>query len=105
MKNDYNFLGLAKKANALYIGQDKVLFALNSNAEFFVLISTDISQTLLRKLHAKALNHSVTIIETNLTRGELGSLLGINSSSIIAIEKSNPFAKKIKQIDILQNNN
>ena len=104
MKNDFNFLGLAKRANALYIGQDKVLCALNTGAEFFVLTSIDISPTLLRKVQAKASTAEITIVKTNLSREEIGSLLGINSSSILAIEKNNPFAKKIKQIDILQNN-
>ena len=99
MTNKFNCLGLAKKANAVYIGQDIVLRALKNACEMYVLVSNDISQTLLRKIQAKALKGKVSIIYTDLSRSEIGSLLGMRSSCIVAIEKHNAFAEKIKEIN------
>ena len=101
MNKNFSFLGLAKKANALLIGQDNVLFALKERCELFILVSNDVSSTLLRKIQAKTLSSNVTIINTDLSRGEMGTLLGIHSSSIVAIKKDNTFAEKIRQIETL----
>ncbi len=100
MNNSFNFLGLAKKANAILIGQDDVLFALQHGIEMFVLISSDVSTTLLRKIQTKASATNSSIVKLGLSRGEIGSLLGIRSASVLAIKKDNSFAEKLKQIEL-----
>ncbi len=104
MNNPFNFLGLARKANAILIGQDNVLLALQHGIEMFVLISSDVSTTLFRKIQSKTSTTNSTIVKLDLSRNEIGSLLGIRSASVLAIKKDNPFAEKLKQIELCKKN-
>lgn len=88
-----SMLGLARRARALIIGQDKVLAAkLN---KLLVVTSSDPAANVSRKLENREDGSSIYSIE-GLSRERLGTAVGLISTQIVAIDHKNGFAKKLE---------
>lgn len=85
-------LGLARRAGELIIGQDRVLENLGSSNNYIVFITHDCSCTLKRSVDAK--NVPVHVL-TDLSRLELGQLLGLRQAQIAALPSQSGFARKL----------
>ena len=88
-------LGLARKAGELIVGQDRVLECLASRRDCLVLMSNDYSETLKRNVDAKGV--PVHIL-ADLSRLELGQLLGLRQAQIVALPAQSGFARKLVEL-------
>ena len=86
-------LSLARRAGELVIGQDRVLDALSDGQALFVVLSCDHSETLMRSLVRKG---STPRVMTEVSRLELGRLLGLRQAQIAALPAQSGFAKKLE---------
>lgn len=86
-------LGLARRAGELIVGQDRVLGALSTGQNLFVLLTHDHSVTLKRSIDARTVT---THVLAGVSRLELGQLLGLRQAQIVALPVQSGFAEKIK---------
>jgi ribosomal protein L7Ae-like RNA K-turn-binding protein len=87
-------LGMARRANELIIGQDRVLRALSSGRRLFMVAAADCSQNVLRKtgrLHCAR-------IASGLSRESLGMAVGVGKTQIVALPAGSGFVKKLEEL-------
>jgi len=89
-----NLLGLARRAGVLTVGQDKVSESCKS-CKLLVIVTSDVSENVLRMLKTAVENNSATIYKAEFDRNCLGSAIGVHTAQIVAIEKDSNFAKKL----------
>ena len=88
-------LSLARRAGELVIGQDRVLDALSAGQLLLVLLTHDHSETLARSLASREAD---TRVLTEVSRLELGHLLGLRQAQIVALPAKSGFAKKLMEL-------
>ena len=88
-------LSLARRAGELVIGQDRVLDALSAGQALLVLLTYDYSETLARSLASREAD---TRVLTEVSRLELGHLLGLRQAQIVALPAKSGFAKKLMEL-------
>ena len=88
-------LSLAHRAGELLIGQDRVLDAITAGQTLLVVLSCDYSETLMRSLVLKG---TAPRIMTEVSRLELGRLLGRRQAQIAALPAKSGFAKKLEEL-------
>ena len=88
-------LSLAHRAGELVIGQDRVLDALAAGQTLFVALSCDYSDTLMRSLLRK---DATPRVMTEVSRLELGRLLGLRQTQIAALPAKSGFAKRLEEL-------
>ena len=86
-------LGLARRAGALIIGQDKVLSV--RAGRLLVITSCDPAVNVVRKLENQNEENSIYCLE-GLSRERLGNAVGLGGTQIVAIDGKNGFAKKLE---------
>jgi len=90
-----NLLGLARRAGALTVGQDKVAESCKNNHELLILVSSDVSENVLRMLKTAIENRSAEVHKADFDRSTLGNAIGIQTAQIVAVEKDSNFAKNL----------
>lgn len=88
-----NTLGLSRRAGELIVGQDRVLQSLSAGQNLFILLTNDHSAALKRAIDAK---NTETHVLTDISRSELGQLLGLRQAQVVALPVRSGFAGKIK---------
>jgi len=98
LKRALSLLGMARKAGALWIGQDRVLRELGITRSL-VIASEDCSGNVLRKLAAcSGRTRSVWYVLEGVTREDLGKALGVNGAQIAALPLKSGFADKLSEL-------
>ena len=93
-----NILGLARRAGILLIGQDQVIKAPGRGEGLLVVVTSDCSSSLLRKLGAKNERGEITLLKLEDTdRSALGARLGVDSAQVAALPHGG-LAKKVLAI-------
>jgi ribosomal protein L7Ae-like RNA K-turn-binding protein len=88
-------LGLARRANELLIGQDRIFSAIRRGQKLLAVASEDCSDNVLRK--ARAASCDVMVISG--LRGEsLGAAIGALGAKIAALPLGSGFTKKILEL-------
>lgn len=91
-----DMLGMARRAGALLVGQDKVLPALKSGEALAVFVTDDCSVNVSRHIEAAAERGDAEIFLLEGTgRTELGASLGVTAAQIAALPVKSGFVKKI----------
>ena len=91
-----SMLSLARRAQELLIGQDKILEALRGGKRLVVFVTEDCSENVLRKLHSAEERGELNIFILKDTGRELlGRHLGINAAQAAALPEGSGFAEKI----------
>lgn len=91
-----DMLGMARRAGALSVGQDKVLPALKGGGTFAVFVTEDCSANVVRRIEAAAARgDAVIFLLEGTSRGELGASLGITAAQTAALPMNSGFMKKI----------
>ncbi len=89
-------LGMARRAGALLIGQDKVLPALRKREKYALFISEDCSADVFRRaVAAEKRDEAEIFLLEGVSRALLGASLGIASAQIAALPAESGFVKKI----------
>lgn len=92
-------LGMARRAGALLVGQDKVLAALKSGGRYVVFVTCDCAANVTRRLETAAGRGRAEIILIKGTdRAELGAALGVTAAQTAALPAESGFVKKIHTI-------
>lgn len=89
----FGILGLARRANELIIGQDRVTESIIAGKLLLVLLTNDHSESLSRLVETKNVE---VIVLTEISRTELGQYLGLRQAQIAALPVRSGFAGKIK---------
>ena len=91
-----SMLSLARRAQELLIGQDKIFEALRGGKRLVVFVTEDCSENVLRKLHSAEERGELNIFILKDTGRELlGRHLGINAAQAAALPEGSGFAEKI----------
>ena len=90
-----SLLGMARRARALLVGQDKVFAAMGSGDELFIIASADCSNNVMRKMLSSKCE---TLIAEGLSRESLGAAVGVMNAQIVALPCRSGFAKKLKEL-------
>lgn len=78
------YLGLARRAQKLALGQDNVIKAVLSRTAKLVLISEDCGKAAARQIKGKAKTASIPVLIIG-TREEFGQAVGIKACSALAV--------------------
>jgi ribosomal protein L7Ae-like RNA K-turn-binding protein len=87
-------LGIARRANELIIGQDKVLKVLSSGRRLFIVAAADCSQNLLRRTGRLC----DIRVANGLSRESLGVAVGVGNTQIVALPAGSGFVKKLEEL-------
>ena len=90
-----SLLGIARRAGALTVGQDKVFAAMRNGSELFIIVSADCSRNVLRKVSS---SNCETLVAESFSRESLGASVGVMNSQIVALPCGSGFAKKLKEL-------
>jgi ribosomal protein L7Ae-like RNA K-turn-binding protein len=88
------FLGMARRANELIIGQDRVKKALSSGRRLFIVAAADCSQSVLRG----AGRLCDIRVAGGLSRESLGMAVGVGKTQIVALPAGSGFVKKLEEL-------
>lgn len=98
LKRALSLLGMARRAGALAIGQDRVLKVLGVTCSL-VIATEDCSQNVLRKLTAHSGKpKSNWYVLDGVTREDLGKALGVAGAQIVALPLKSGFADKLSEL-------
>jgi len=89
-----SLLGMARRAGALMVGQDRV-FAAMRDGGLFIVASADCSQSVLRKALS---SNCETLVAPNFSRESLGTAVGVMNAQIVALPVGSGFVKKLKEL-------
>jgi ribosomal protein L7Ae-like RNA K-turn-binding protein len=87
-------LGMARRANELIIGQDRILRALSPGRGLFIVAAADCSQNVLRKTGRLC---DIRVV-SGLSRESLGTAVGVGNTQIVALPAGSGFVKKLKEL-------
>lgn len=91
-----NILGLARRAGALFVGQDHVFAEIKKSLPLLVIVTNDCSKNVLRSIDAGVERGEVTKITLDeIDRTALGAQLGIRGAQVTALIRQSGFAKNI----------
>jgi len=89
LTNSLRFLGIAKKAGALEIGEECVRAAILSGKAKIILTAEDLSENSKKKIEHIAEEKAVPIVELKEKKIELGEAFGRGTPGIIAVTDLN----------------
>ena len=89
-----SLLGMARRAGALMVGQDRV-FAEMRSGKLFILASADCSPNVLRKAMS---SNCETLVAPGFSRESLGTSIGVANAQIVALPRGSGFVKKLKEL-------
>lgn len=93
-----SLLGMARRAGAVEVGQDRVLGALKISRQL-VVATGDCSPVVLRKVaNLSVKRESVCYILEEVTREELGRALGVTSAQVAALPFKSGFVNKLAEL-------
>lgn len=93
-----SLLGMARRAGAVEIGQDRALGALRRSRQLVVL-ADDCSPNVLRKVASLSSKRgSICYILEGVTREELGGALGVASAQVAALPFKSGFVNKLAEL-------
>lgn len=98
----YSFIGLARKAGAVALGESLAEQAVKRQKAFLVLVTFDASDNTLRKIETALYGSNIPMIRFG-QKDRLGQMLGKSFLSVIAITDEG-FSERIKEL-IEQNSN
>jgi len=90
-----SLLGMARRAGALVVGQDRVFSAMRDGGEFFIVASADCSRNVLRKMSS---SNCETLVASSFSRESLGTAVGVMNAQIVALPGGSGFVKKLKEL-------
>jgi ribosomal protein L7Ae-like RNA K-turn-binding protein len=90
-----SLLGMARRAQDLIIGQDRVLKAIKEGRGLLVITSGDCARNVLRKTSGV---NCETIVAQGLSRDSLGAAVGVTNAQIVALPSGSGFVKKLKEL-------
>lgn len=97
----YMFLGLARKANALVIGEEAVEKAIRNKKLKFVIIASDTSSNTRNKIVNRC-NYYGVVYRFFGQKELIGKYIGKNIVSVIGINNQGFLTKLIEMIDAVQ---
>jgi ribosomal protein L7Ae-like RNA K-turn-binding protein len=95
MRRILSLLGMARRANELIVGQDRVTNALSSGRRLFIVAAEDCSQNVLRGTARRLCDVRVT---SGLSREALGMAVGVGKTQIVALPAGSGFVKKLEEL-------
>ena len=90
-----SMLGIARRARALLVGQDKVFAAIRNGDKLFIIASADCSQNVIRKMLS---SNCETLFVESFSRESLGAAIGVMNAQIVALPSGSGFVKKLKEL-------
>ncbi len=84
MDNILRFLGIAKKAGKLALGEEPVGFATKTRTCFLILIAKDAAENTMRRASRLSQSENVLFLILPYTKEELGQATGRSSLAILA---------------------
>ena len=90
-----SLLGIARRAGALMIGQDKIFAAIRNGNGLFIVVSADCSRNVLRKAFS---SNCETLVVEGISRESLGASVGVMNTQIVALPNGSGFVKKLKEL-------
>ena len=90
-----SLLGIARRAHALVVGQDKVFAAMRGGDELFIITSADCSPNVMRKALS---SNCETLVAESFSRESLGAAIGVMNAQIVALPGGSGFVKKLKEL-------
>ena len=90
-----SLLGMARKARALIVGQDKVFAAARGGNELLIITSADCSPNVMRKALS---SNCETLAARDFSRETLGAAVGVMNAQIVALPRGSGFVKKLKEL-------
>ncbi|MDD5952646.1 MAG: ribosomal L7Ae/L30e/S12e/Gadd45 family protein [Oscillospiraceae bacterium] len=91
-----SYLGLARRAGRLSMGNDPVLESLGKRQSSLVLAARDLSERTLRKITAAAQQAQVKLLQTPLSMEDLSYAIG-KRVGIVSVNDDG-FARKIEEL-------
>ncbi|TCS82983.1 YlxQ family RNA-binding protein [Tepidibacillus fermentans] len=91
-----SFLGLAAKARKIITGEELVVNAIQEQKVFFVLLSTDASENIKKKILNKCEYYQIPY-RIQFSREQLGHAIGKTSRVVIGITDFG-FSKKLQEL-------
>ena len=85
MGNSLNYLGIARKAHKLEIGEEFTGIAARTKKARIIILASDASENAARKARNLAQTNDIPLIELNATRDDLGELLDRSRPAMMAI--------------------
>jgi len=85
MNRALSFLGLARKAGALEIGEESTGIAARSGKAVVLLSASDASENTLRRIYNFAADYGLPHLALPFTKDELGRALGAGSCAALAL--------------------
>lgn len=98
----YMFLGLARKANALIIGEESVEKAIRNKKVKLVIIASDASSNTKKKMIDKC-NYYNVVYRVFGQKELIGKYIGKNITAVVGTNNQGFLAKLIDIIDVLKN--
>lgn len=100
MSNSLNYLGIARKANKLEIGEDFTAVAARTKKARIIVVASDASDNAKRKAANFSQTNNIPIVELKYTRQELGTVLDKAFPAMAAITDigiASAFINKLKE--------
>lgn len=91
----YKFLGLSRRAGLAFIGQDEVFENIRYGEKILVILSKNVSGTVMKALKNAENSDKAELISTDADREELGKSVGVSSAQIIGIPYDCGIAEQI----------
>lgn len=93
-----SLLGMARRAGALVIGQDRVLGGLGRSRSL-VIATGDCARNVLRKLAASSeRGENICYVLEDVAREDLGRALGVTSAQVDALSLKSGFVNKLTEL-------
>ncbi|HHW21900.1 MAG TPA: 50S ribosomal protein L7ae [Clostridiaceae bacterium] len=99
----YSFIGLARKAGAVAMGEGLAEQAVKRGKAYLVLIADDAASNTAKKIRTAVYGRNVPLVGFG-KKEQLGQILGKTFVSVIAVTDRS-FAERIKELVELENNN
>ncbi|NMA66717.1 MAG: 50S ribosomal protein L7ae [Clostridiaceae bacterium] len=100
----YSFIGLARKAGSVIVGEALSEKAIKQRKAYLVLIALDASENTAKKVKTALFNSNIPVLRFG-TKEKLGQILGKSFISVLSITDKG-FSNKLQEmIDDINNNN
>lgn len=85
MNSAFNYIGIAKKAGSLAVGETEAGAACRAGKAKILLLASDASDNTVRRAENLISGHKTLIVRLNCTKAELGELSGSRACALAAV--------------------
>lgn len=86
MSNALNYVGIAKKAGALAVGETEAAAACRAGKAKILLLASDASENTVRRAENFITGHKTLVVRLKCSKAELGERTGSRSCALAAVE-------------------